>query len=290
MHHPTINDAGQALIKDSEQLRLFAYPDPASALARATFRTHGRRWGFESARTIFAELSPDVQELSGAPWTIGWGNAQHVGPFDETTPEEADRVFAIKLRFFTQGVLELLTRPATENQLAAMVSLAFNIGLAAFARSTVLRAHNAGDTAAAARAFALWNKAGGREMPGLVRRRAREAALYLTPTRVRFEVPLQPIANLDVPVPRTEVDLEVDPPELLPPLDAESSLMRSPIVRASAAGGLAGLGAAAEGARAVADIRYSLGDWLPWALVIVLLGAIGVIVYQRIKQRRGGWA
>lgn len=288
--HPTINLAGQGLIKDFEQLRLFAYPDPASALARATFRTHGRRWGFESARTILAELSPDTQDLSGAPWTIGWGNARNVGPFDETTPEAAERDFALKLRHFTQGVLERITRPATENELAAMVSLAFNIGLAAFARSTVLRAHNAGDTAAAARAFALWNKAGGRELAGLVRRRAAEAALYLTPTRVRIDVPSKPIANLDMPVQRSNVDLELDAPELLPPVDPESSLTQSPIMRAGAAGGVAGLGVAAESARAVADIRYSLGDWLPWALVIIVLVAVGVVVYQRIKQRRGGWA
>lgn len=307
---PTINSAGQALIKEFEQLRLFAYPDPASALARATRRTHGRRWGFESARTILPELPEAARNLSGAPWTIGWGNAQAVGPFDETTPEAAERSFQRKLRIFAAGVRQKLTRPANENQLASMVSLAFNIGLAAFWRSTVLRAHNRGDFGAAARAFSLWNKAGGQEMPGLIRRRAAESALYLTPVRVA--VPLQrieraelpPPARLDLPAPALEraaipppsFDLHLEPPEPpeptepLAPVDAESSLTRSPIVRASAAGGVAGIGLAAEGARAVAEIRYSLGDWLPWVLVIVLLGAAGVVVYQRVKQRRGGWA
>ena len=285
--HPTINDAGQALIKDFEQLRLFAYPDPGSALARATLKTHGRRWGFESARTILADLPDDVADLSGAPWTIGWGNAQGVGPFDETTPTLAEIDFQSKLHAFTAGVLRLLTRPANENELAAMVSLAFNIGLAAFARSTVLRAHNAGDHAAAARAFHLWNRAGGREMAGLVRRRAAESALYLRPVRVA--VPLQAVRRDELPVPKAEITLDIDD-AVLQPVDHESSLTRSPIVRAGAAGGVAGLGLAAEGARAVADIRHALGDWLPWALVAVLLGAVGVVVYQRVKQRRGGWA
>jgi len=286
--HPTIHPAGQALIKEFEQLRLFAYPDPASPLARATRRTHGRRWGFENARVLFAELPPGTADLSGAPWTIGWGNAQGVGPFDETTPEQAERDFARKLAEFTRGVLALLTRPANEHELAAMVSLAYNIGLTGFARSSVLRAHNAGDSAAAARAFHLWNRAGGEEMPGLVRRRAAESALYLRP--VRIEVPVPTLRRDELPVPRTEVELTPEPPALLPPVDAESSLARSPIVRAGAAGGVAGLGLAADGARAVADIRHSLGEWLPWVLVAVLLGALGVVVYQRIKQRRGGWA
>ncbi len=62
------------------------------------------------------------------------------------------------------------------------------------------------------------------------------------------------------------------------------------MVRAGTAGTVAGLGLAAEGARAVSDIRYSLGDWLPWVLVVVLVGAFGFVCYQRIKQRRGGWA
>lgn len=87
-------------------------------------------------------------------------------------------------RFMT-GVVELLTQPVTAQQLAALTSLAYNIGLGkkAFAGSTVLRLHNAGDTAGAGRAFGLWTKGtvDGRrqDLPGLVRRRAYEAALYL---------------------------------------------------------------------------------------------------------------
>jgi lysozyme len=287
MSHP-INAAGVALIREFEQRRLFAYPDPGSPLARATRRTHGRRWGFESARTILAELPPHVANLSGAPWTVGWGNTHGVGPFTENTPEQAEADFQRHLVEFTEGVLALLKRPANENQLAAMVALAFNIGLEAFAGSTMLRAHDRGDFAAASRAFGLWNMSNGKQEDGLVRRRAAESALYLRPVRV--VVPLQPLKRdkLEAPV-FEEIDVDVEPPELLP-VDAESSLMRSPIVRAGAAGGVASLGLAADGARAVAEIRYSLGDWLPWVLVLVLVVAACVVIYQRIKQRRGGWA
>jgi lysozyme len=60
----------------------------------------------------------------------------------------------------------------------AMVSLAFNVGIGAFLRSSVLRLHLAGDHRRAAEAFGLWNKAGGKILPGLVRRRTAEANLY----------------------------------------------------------------------------------------------------------------
>lgn len=63
------------------------------------------------------------------------------------------------------------------NQLAAAVSLAYNIGTNAYCRSTVARRFNSGDWAGACAAFTMWNKAGGKVLKGLVRRRADERAL-----------------------------------------------------------------------------------------------------------------
>lgn len=60
---------------------------------------------------------------------------------------------------------------------AAFVSLAYNIGTSAFCRSTVVRRYSAGDYAGACAAIDMWTKAGGRVLPGLVRRRADERAL-----------------------------------------------------------------------------------------------------------------
>jgi lysozyme len=60
-----------------------------------------------------------------------------------------------------------------------MVALAYNIGLAGFRRSSVLHHHNAGNKAAAGNAFRLWNKAGGKVLAGLTRRREAERLLYL---------------------------------------------------------------------------------------------------------------
>ena len=80
---------------------------------------------------------------------------------------------------FEKAVLDGLGgKPASQEQFDAMVCLTYNIGPAAFARSTVLRKHNAGDFPAAAKAFLMWNKAGGKVLRGLTRRREAEAALY----------------------------------------------------------------------------------------------------------------
>ena len=57
-------------------------------------------------------------------------------------------------------------------------NLGYNIGVGGFGRSSVRRLTNAGDYTGAARAFGLWNKAGGRVLPGLTRRRAEERAMY----------------------------------------------------------------------------------------------------------------
>jgi lysozyme len=118
-------------------------------------------------------------------WTIAWGRTAGVKPGDTCTQDEADRWFLEDINEFTAGVRAALTRPATLNELGALVSLSYNIGLGGLRRSTVLRKHNEGDMQGASDAFRLWNKArvGGvlTVLPGLVTRRAREAALYLTP-------------------------------------------------------------------------------------------------------------
>jgi lysozyme len=88
---------------------------------------------------------------------------------------------------FAPPVVKLCTRACTPNQLAALVSFCFNVGPSGLAGSTLLRLHNAGTAPAAqiTAAFGMWNKitkAGQKVVsPGLTARRAREAALYLTP-------------------------------------------------------------------------------------------------------------
>lgn len=241
----------------------------------------------EAARRLvidFEGFSSRAYQCPAGVWTIGYGFTAGVQPGDTITREQAEARLDRELAEFGAGVARLLTRPATPNQFGAMASLAFNVGLAAFARSSVLRLHNAGDFEGAARAFAMWNKAGGKVLPGLVRRRAAEADLYLTP-----EIPVQPIERGRIDVP--EADIEPAPLPMPQRVDAERPLAQSRIVQgASVSGGVAGLTLAAEGARAIGEIKFSLGDWLPYIALGVVVLAAGWIIWERVQQRRKGIA
>lgn len=120
----------------------------------------------------------------GKPWTIGIGSTtdeygKPIAPDTVWTEERARKRFEQHLREFGAKVDELVAgKPTSPAQKAALTSLAYNIGTGALAGSTVLRRHCAGDHAGAAEAFAMWKKAGGKVLPGLVRRRADEALLY----------------------------------------------------------------------------------------------------------------
>lgn len=138
---------GIALLHHYESCKLKAYPDPGTG---------------------------------GAPFTIGWGDTgPDVVPGLVITQEEADRRFAERLtREFEPGVSKVVIA-ASQKQFDAMVSLAYNIGLGNFGKSTVLNRTNKGEKEAAADAFLLWNKAGGNVMKGLQRRRYAERMVYL---------------------------------------------------------------------------------------------------------------
>lgn len=207
---------------------------------------------------------------AGVP-TIGYGFTLGVQLGDTITKEQAKRRLARELESYEAAVSRACTNEPNQNEFDALVCFAFNVGIVGMRKSSVIKAHNRGDHQAAARAFSLWNRAGGKVWAGLTRRRAAEAALYLTPMPDDVSDPAEGPA-LDMPQ----------------AVDAESSLSRSPIVAGS--GIAAGATAAAEVARSVSDVREALGDWLPWVLVAVAVGAAGWVMLTRWQQRRGGWA
>ena len=147
-----VSEAGRAFIMRWEGLRLAAYRDVAGV------------------------------------WTIGYGHTQRFrdGRFDDASKiskETADALFDEDLRTPEARVNALVKAPMSQNIFDALVSFEFNTG--ALHRSTALRRLNKGDVDGAARALQWWCKAriDGRlvEVPGLVRRRAEEAALMLQP-------------------------------------------------------------------------------------------------------------
>jgi len=142
-----VSKAGLALIKQFEGLSLAAYPDPATG---------------------------------GDPWTIGYGaTGPGISKGVVWTQAQADSRLADDVSRFADGVSAMIgNAPTTQGQFDAMVSLAYNVGLGNFRESTLRRLHNEGNTAEAAAQFIRWNKANGKVMAGLTRRREAEAKMY----------------------------------------------------------------------------------------------------------------
>lgn len=111
-------------------------------------------------------------------WTIGWGHTKGVKPGDTCTKEQSDAWFDEELETFENGVIALILQDVTQEQFDALCSLAYNIGLGAFSKSTLLRKLNAGDISGAAEQFDVWNRGGGKVMLGLVKRRAGERKIF----------------------------------------------------------------------------------------------------------------
>lgn len=143
----TPTDYALKLIKPFEGLRLEAYPDPGTG---------------------------------GDPFTIGYGaTGPGIRKGVQWTQKQADDRLAEDVNRFLLGVAALVTVPLKPNQLGALASLAFNIGIGAFRSSTLLKKLNKGDYSGAAEEFTRWNRAGGRRLEGLVRRRAAERQMFL---------------------------------------------------------------------------------------------------------------
>jgi GH24 family phage-related lysozyme (muramidase) len=123
------------------------------------------------------EAYPDPG-TGGAPWTVGWGaTGPGIGPETVWTRAECDaRLEADVARHAVEVAAALGDAPTSAHQFDALVSFHYNTG--AILRATLTRRHVAGDFAGAASEFARWNRAGGRVLAGLTRRRAAEARLY----------------------------------------------------------------------------------------------------------------
>jgi lysozyme len=270
-----------AKVKVHEAFREFAYPDPASPLAKEC-RKRGftrLRWGFEPAKGIIDKLPKDMQQIHGNPWTIGYGETLGVTFDMRWSKDEAHRHLVGRLQEFENGVLAMCTVVPNPNECAALVSFAYNVGLGGLKKSSVLRNHNAGNKQAAAKAFGLWSKAGGQVLPGLVRRRADEAALYLKPYQ-------------DLVVDEEEMAEYTEPESQQ--VEPERPMSQSNITRASAvAGGTAAVATVAETLQTVNAVKYGvegLGSWLVPILLVVTICAVGWTVYERFKQREKGVA
>jgi lysozyme len=132
--------------------------------------------------------------------TIGYGHTSVAGPpivfgGQTFTKDEADQVLAQDLGRVENQVNTLVTVPINQNQFDALVSFEFNTG--GLGHSTLLKNLNAKDYHGAADQFLVWNKAGGRILAGLVRRRQAEQKLFLSSATTLPDISTKP--TMDVP-------------------------------------------------------------------------------------------
>ncbi|MDR1662081.1 MAG: glycoside hydrolase family protein [Azoarcus sp.] len=138
-----INSAGLKIVKESEGLYLKAYLCPANVL------------------------------------TIGYGHTAGVEKGMIITEAQADAYLLADVGATESAVYRSVKVDLTSNQFSALVSFTFNVGAGNFSSSTLLKKLNAGDYVGAADQFLVWNKGGGKVLPGLVTRRTKERELFL---------------------------------------------------------------------------------------------------------------
>ena len=111
--------------------------------------------------------------------TVCAGETQGVKMGDHYSMEECRAMLARRLGDYYDGVRRCVTAPMSDPQAAAFTSLAYNIGVGAFCKSSVVRNFNAGNVRDACNSMLKFNRAGGVVFPGLTRRREAERALCL---------------------------------------------------------------------------------------------------------------
>lgn len=114
----------------------------------------------------------------GGVWTIGYGHTRTARQGMTITQEQAEALLREDLRVFESAVADAVDVDLTDNQFAALVSWAYNVGVSAMRRSSLIRRLNAGDYDAVPAELAKWNKVRGQVVRGLSNRRAAEAGLW----------------------------------------------------------------------------------------------------------------
>jgi lysozyme len=223
------NQAGLNIIKEFEGLRLKSYKCPANE------------------------------------WTIGYGHTSMAGPPAvkprmSITKAEAEAILKRDIIKYENGVKDAIKVDLTPNQFSACVSLCYNIGVGAFKKSSVARFCNTRQWQKAADAFMLWNKAGGKVLPGLTRRRAAEAALF---SRSSAKDEVRPV---------------VDEPNGKPMRLSTTNM---------AAGATAAAGITAAAKETVENASGLLSSpMVTVVLILVILAGAGWIVWERYKKAR----
>ena len=128
----------------------------------------------------FEGLRLEAYRCPAGIWTIGYGHTGGVQGGETITEERAEELLREDLKNIQKRLAPRLRVEVDAGQCAALLSLAFNVGVGAVAGSKLLRRLNEGLPEAAADEFLDWTRAGGKELPGLVVRRRAERAMFLS--------------------------------------------------------------------------------------------------------------
>lgn len=131
--------------------------------------------GFEGLRQ---NAYPDPA-TGGKPWTVCYGETLNVHKGDYHSIAECKAMLVESLQKYANGISSCVTAPMPDDRFVALVSFAYNVGVGAACKSSVVRYINHGQTQMGCDALMKWNKAAGITFPGLTRRRAKERELCL---------------------------------------------------------------------------------------------------------------
>ena len=128
--------------------------------------------------THFEGLELNAYQCAAGVWTIGYGHNKGVQKGMVISEDTANEMLVEELNEYENYINTLVNVELNQNQFDAMVSWVYNLGGGNLKASTLLKVLNAGDYAGVPAQMMRWNKAGGKVLEGLTRRRQAEADLF----------------------------------------------------------------------------------------------------------------
>ena len=121
----------------------------------------------------------EAYQCAAGVWTIGYGHTKGVQPGDEWSEDHANHMLEVELEEYENYVNTAVNVPLSQNQFDALVSWVYNLGNGNLTSSTMLKVLNSGDYDGVPAQIKRWNKAGGKVLEGLNRRRQAEADMFV---------------------------------------------------------------------------------------------------------------
>lgn len=256
--------------------------------------------GYETGATPSGRLLPHGEPAlrtyrdSAAVPTIGWGHTGHDVAMGQTiTRDQAEALLRDDVDDREEAVLAMTGGKVTQGQFDALILFSYNAGIPGLRGSTLLKLHKAGKYEAAAKQFALWNKAtvNGRKvaLPGLTARRATEAAMYATHSVM---APSAPVRAAQVPVTaKNTTNVAAEPPK---------AMAKSTTIASAVAMGTTAIGGGAEGVQKLIDALNTQKAqvaalsaqlhlaWTVTAMSVIILILSSYLIWKRFHDRAEG--